>query len=206
NQGRWGEAEQIEIQILNTNKTKLGEDYSEILEHMVNFTTMFSNQNRWNKVEQFEMQILETRRTKFGMDHSDIFRNMANLVSIFWNQDRWNKMEQFNIQILKTCKTKFGVDYSSILIRQTKLGMETLRSMANIAMTFWSQDRWNKAEQLNVQVLKARKTKLGVDHPDGGPRIRLKIFMSWNPSPQFTAKLPSQTEANTGPQSSPDLI
>ncbi|KAJ6002314.1 hypothetical protein N7499_001820 [Penicillium canescens] len=37
--------------------------------------------------------------------------------------------------------------------------------MANLALTFWDQDRWEEAEQLEVQVIETRKIKLGEDHP-----------------------------------------
>ncbi|KAJ9132607.1 Kinesin light chain 1 [Pleurostoma richardsiae] len=38
--------------------------------------------------------------------------------------------------------------------------------MHNLARTFGEQGRWKEAEELGIQVLKARKTKFGADHPD----------------------------------------
>ncbi len=35
------------------------------------------------------------------------------------------------------------------------------------ASTFWNQGRWEEAEQLFLQVMENRKTKLGADHPSG---------------------------------------
>jgi hypothetical protein len=43
---------------------------------------------------------------------------------------------------------------------------DTLTSMANLASTYRKQGRWSEAEKLEVQVMEARKTKLGADHPD----------------------------------------
>ncbi|PWY91688.1 hypothetical protein BO94DRAFT_377484 [Aspergillus sclerotioniger CBS 115572] len=37
--------------------------------------------------------------------------------------------------------------------------------MANLALTYWNQGRWKKAEELGVQVLKLRKQVLGPEHP-----------------------------------------
>jgi hypothetical protein len=37
--------------------------------------------------------------------------------------------------------------------------------MANPASTYWNQGRWDAAEELEVQVMEARKKKLGEDHP-----------------------------------------
>jgi hypothetical protein len=39
--------------------------------------------------------------------------------------------------------------------------------MANLARrTYSDQGRWEESEQLEVQVMETRKTKLGADHPD----------------------------------------
>ncbi|OQE13505.1 hypothetical protein PENFLA_c047G04381 [Penicillium flavigenum] len=53
--------------------------------------------------------------------------------------------------------------------RKTKLGEDhpdTLKSLTNLASTFWTQRQWEEAEKLQVQVVETRKTKLGEDHPD----------------------------------------
>lgn len=55
---------------------------------------------------------------------------------------------------MDTLKTKLGVDYPF-----------TLTSMANLALTFSNQGRWDEAEKLKVQVMETSKMKLGVDHP-----------------------------------------
>ncbi|KAF2132449.1 hypothetical protein P153DRAFT_335387 [Dothidotthia symphoricarpi CBS 119687] len=44
--------------------------------------------------------------------------------------------------------------------------LETLRSMSNLAATYSGQGRWDAAEELEVQVLEARRKKPGTDHPD----------------------------------------
>ncbi len=56
---------------------------------------------------------------------------------------------------METSKTKLGADHP-----------DTLTSMANLALTYWSQGRWAEAEKLEVEVMETRKTKLGADHPD----------------------------------------
>jgi hypothetical protein len=38
--------------------------------------------------------------------------------------------------------------------------------MANLALTYWNQERWTEAEQLEVQVMEGRKKGLGERHPD----------------------------------------
>lgn len=43
---------------------------------------------------------------------------------------------------------------------------DMLTSMANLALTFWNQGRWQEAEELFVQVMELRKRVLGTQHPD----------------------------------------
>ncbi|KAJ5869517.1 hypothetical protein N7455_004458 [Penicillium solitum] len=154
-EGRWEEAEQLEVQVMETRKTKLGVDHPSTLTSMANLASTYRNQGRWEEAEQLDVQVMETSKTKLGVDHPDTLISMANLASTYWNQGRWEEAEQLGVQVMETRKTKLGVDHPS-----------TLTSMANLASTYWNQGRWEEAEQLDVQVMETSKTKLGVDHPD----------------------------------------
>ncbi|KAI2669860.1 hypothetical protein LCP963914a_9880 [Penicillium roqueforti] len=154
-QGLWDEAEQLEVQVMETRKTKLGEDHPDTLTSMANLALTYSNQGRWDEAEQLQVQLMETRKTKLGEDHPDMLTSMANLASTYRNQGRWDKAEQLEVQVMETSKIKLGEDHPN-----------TLTSMANLASTYRNQGRWDKAKQLGVQVMETRKTKLGEDHPD----------------------------------------
>ncbi|CAI7627788.1 unnamed protein product [Penicillium glandicola] len=154
-EGSWKEAEQLEVQVMETRKTKLGVDHPDTLMSMSNLASTFWNQGRWEEAEQLEVQVIETRKTKLGVDHPSTLMSINNLASTFWNQGRWEEAEQLEVQVIETSKTKLGVDYP-----------DTLMSISNLASTYMNQGRWEEAEQLNVQVMETRKTKLGVDHPD----------------------------------------
>ena len=43
---------------------------------------------------------------------------------------------------------------------------DTLRSMANIAVTYMHQGQWKEAEALQVMVMEKSKHILGEEHPD----------------------------------------
>jgi hypothetical protein len=57
--------------------------------------------------------------------------------------------------MIEMSKTKLGADHPFMLT-----------SMANLALTYRNQSRWNAAEELEVQVIEISKTKLGADHPN----------------------------------------
>jgi hypothetical protein len=43
---------------------------------------------------------------------------------------------------------------------------EDVYSISMLATAYWLDGRWEEAEQLEMQVMETRKTKLGEDHPD----------------------------------------
>jgi tetratricopeptide (TPR) repeat protein len=154
-EGRWEEAEQLNVQVMGTRKTILGADHPDTLTSMGNLASTYRNQGRWEEAEQLEVQVLETSKTKLGENHPDTLTSMANLASTLWNQGRWEEAEQLEVQVLETRKLKLGADHP-----------DTLTSIGNLASTYKNQGRWEEAEQLDVQVLETSKSKLGENHPD----------------------------------------
>ncbi|OOQ91280.1 putative tpr domain protein [Penicillium brasilianum] len=155
NQGRWEEAEQLFVQVMESRKSKLGEDHPDTLTSMHNLALTYQDQGRWEEAEQLQVQVMETRKTKLGEDHPSTLTSMHNLASTYRQQGRWKEAEQFFVRVTETCTTKLGEDHP-----------DTLTSMHNLASTYREQGRWKEAEQLFVQVIESRKTKLGEDHPD----------------------------------------
>ncbi|KAJ5496696.1 hypothetical protein N7463_008683 [Penicillium fimorum] len=93
-QGRWEEAEKLQVQVMETRKTKLGEDHPDTLTGMANLALTYTrqgrweeaeklqaqNQGRWEETEKLEVQVMETRKTKLGDDHPDTLASMTNLA------------------------------------------------------------------------------------------------------------------------------
>ncbi|KAJ5429553.1 hypothetical protein N7491_006569 [Penicillium cf. griseofulvum] len=168
-EGRWEEAEQLEVQVMETRKTKLGDDHPDTLTSMANLASTYRNQGRWEEASQLEVQVMETRKMKLGEDYPDTLMSMANMASTYWNQGRWEEAEQLGLQVMETRKQVLGDDHP-----------DTLTSMANLASTYWNQGRWEEAEQLEVQVMETRKTKLGDDHPDTLTSMANLASTYWN--------------------------
>ncbi|KAL2822076.1 hypothetical protein BJX63DRAFT_417851 [Aspergillus granulosus] len=131
-QGRWNEAEKLGVQVLETRKAVLGARHPSTLASMGNLASTYSNQGRWNEAEKLQVQVMETK--KIG---------------------RWNEAENLEVQVMETRKTVLGAEHP-----------DTLTSMTNLASTYWNQGRWNEAEKLQVHVMETLKTVLGAEHPD----------------------------------------
>ncbi|KAI3106053.1 hypothetical protein CBS147331_6762 [Penicillium roqueforti] len=154
-EGQWEEAEQLQLQVMETSKTKFGAYYPDTLASMNNLASTLQNQGRWEEAEQLQLQVTEISKTKLGADHPNTLASMNNLASTLQNQGRWEEAEQLQLQVMETSKIKLGMDHP-----------DTLLSMANLASILWSQGRWEEAEQLQLQVMETSKTKLGADHPN----------------------------------------
>ena len=55
NQGRWGEAEKLFVQVMETSKTRLVANYPSTLTSMANLVSTYWNQGCWEEAEKLEV-------------------------------------------------------------------------------------------------------------------------------------------------------
>jgi hypothetical protein len=56
NQGRWKEAEALEVQAMKTRKRVLGQEHPDTLTSMANLASTYRNQGRWKEAEELRDQ------------------------------------------------------------------------------------------------------------------------------------------------------
>ncbi|KAJ6035878.1 hypothetical protein N7540_000157 [Penicillium herquei] len=180
-EGLWKEAEQLQIQVMETYKMKLGADHPNTLTSMAILALTYMHQGQWEEAKEITMQVVETESTNLGVDHPSTLRSMDNLASIYIHQGRWEEAEKLIIQVLEISEKNFGVDHPNTLQGMANL-MSTymhqgrweeaerlimqVMEITNLASTYSNQGRLDEAEQLQVQVMETSKTKLGMDHPN----------------------------------------
>ncbi|PKY04544.1 violaceus kinesin [Aspergillus campestris IBT 28561] len=153
--GRWKEAEELELQVLQLCKQVLGPEYPDTLMSMNDLATTYWNQGRWKEAEELEIQVLQLRKQALGLEHPDTLTSMNNLATTYQYQGQWKKAEELEIQVLQLRKQFLEPEHP-----------DTLTTMNNLASTYWNQGRWKEAEELEIQVLQLRKQVLGLEHPD----------------------------------------
>jgi hypothetical protein len=82
--GRWTEAEQLFVKVMETRKAVLGEEHPNTLTSIANLASTYWNQGRWTEAEQLFVKVMETRKAVLGEEHPDT------LTSI---QGRWTEAE-----------------------------------------------------------------------------------------------------------------
>ena len=70
-QGRWNEAEQLEVQVMDMRKKVLSTEHPDTLSSMANLAATYMNQGRWNEAEQLEVQVVDMRKKLLGVQHPD---------------------------------------------------------------------------------------------------------------------------------------
>ena len=66
NQGRWKEAELLEVQVMEMKKRAVGDEHPDTLRIMGNLTTASRNESRWEEAEELEGQMMETNSRVAG--------------------------------------------------------------------------------------------------------------------------------------------
>ena len=59
NQGRWKEAEELEVQVMKTRNRELGQEHPDTLTSMANLASTYRNQGRWKEAEELFVQVME---------------------------------------------------------------------------------------------------------------------------------------------------
>ncbi|KAH8698104.1 kinesin light chain [Phaeosphaeriaceae sp. PMI808] len=153
--GRYKEAEELEVQVMETSSRVLGDEHPDTLTSMANLASTYRSQGRWKEAEKLEVQVIETRKKVLGDEHPDTLTSMTNLASTYWNQGRWKEAEELQAKELGISSRVLGDEHPS-----------KLTSMANLASTYWNQGRWKEAEELEVQVMEMSSRVLGDEHPN----------------------------------------
>ncbi|KAF6803318.1 Kinesin light chain 5, partial [Colletotrichum plurivorum] len=66
NQGRWKEAEELDVRVMETSLRVLGEEHPSTLTSMANLAATYRNQGRWKEAEELGVRVMETRKRVLG--------------------------------------------------------------------------------------------------------------------------------------------
>ncbi len=111
NQGRWKEAEELEVKVMETTKRILGEEHPDTLTSMANLASTCRNQGRWKETEELNVAVMETTKRMLGEEHPFTLTGMANLAFIWKAQGRNAKAVNLLEQCIHLRSQILGVDH-----------------------------------------------------------------------------------------------
>ncbi|RHZ67122.1 uncharacterized protein CDV56_102619 [Aspergillus thermomutatus] len=153
NQGRWREAEELQIQVVETSKQVLGLEHPSTLTSMDNLALTNRNQGQWKEAEELQVQVLEIRKQVLGQDHPDTLKSMDSLASTVLRQGRVDEAEKLLVHVVDAQEQVLGPAHPG-----------TLASKGELASAYMRQGRLDEAERMLIHVSEARKRASGPDH------------------------------------------
>ncbi len=109
--------------MIETRKTKLGEDHPDTLTSTASLASTFWYQGRWEEAEKLQLQVMETRKTKLGEDHPSTLSSMANLAFTWKSSGRMVNA----IDLLKDCLAKCHTRPQAYNLRREREGWQETR-------------------------------------------------------------------------------
>jgi hypothetical protein len=151
--GQWAEAENLEIQIIESFKIKFGESHLKTQELMGNLAWIYSTQERWLDAAKLKIRVMEQTMVQVNQDHPSL-QLMNNLSIDLRALGHLEKARELGLFALAKHIDKLGEDHP-----------DTLISKCNLALTFAGMEQWEEAESLQIEALKTLRVQLGDDHP-----------------------------------------
>jgi Tetratricopeptide repeat len=103
NQGRWAEAEKLEVQVMETSKTALGLDHPSTLLSMRNLSYTLKGLGRHPEALSLLQTCVQLQEQRLGLAHPDTVTAMADLKA--W-QATWTRHQQNMRQILEQYRVR----------------------------------------------------------------------------------------------------
>ena len=64
------EAEELEVQVMETRKQVLGEEHPDSLKSMANLASTYHSQGQWKEADELEELVMETRKQVLGEEQA----------------------------------------------------------------------------------------------------------------------------------------
>jgi hypothetical protein len=154
-QGRYGEAEEVQRQILQSSERVLGSDHPDTLSSMNNLAQTLYAQGHLAKAYELQKQVVEAMIRLQGKEHPDTLSSMNNLAETLKAQGDLARAHELQEQVVEARARLQGKEHP-----------DTLSSMNNLAQILKIQGDLAKARELQEQVLEARVRLQGKEHPD----------------------------------------
>ncbi|KAL3459246.1 hypothetical protein BJX64DRAFT_265080 [Aspergillus heterothallicus] len=154
-QGRYQEAEDLDIFIVEEKKHEFGGDHPETLESIAGLAATYHDQARWSEAEKLDSSVVEARKRVLGPRHRLTLTSMANLATTYESQGRFEEAQDLRVEVLKTSKSEFGEDDE-----------DTITCMTSLASLYLDQNRAEEAADLSQRALAWRTKNLGPEHKD----------------------------------------
>jgi len=154
-QGRYEEAEPLLLQALESRRSLLGKNHSDVASSLNNLAYLYKLQGRYEEAEPLFLQALELGRSLLGENHPNMATSLNNLAGLYESQERYEEAEPLYLQALQLRRSLLGENHPDVA-----------GSLNNLASLYNSQGGYEEAEPLCSRALAILEQMLGANHPN----------------------------------------
>jgi len=153
-QGKYEQAEPLNIRALSIREKALGGDHCDTAASLNNLAELYKLQGKYEQAEPLFNRALEIFENRRGPDHPDTGSGLSNLAELYWLQGKYEQAEPLYNRALNIREKALGPDHPG-----------TAASLNNLATLHQSQRSYDKAEPLFIRALEIVEQALGAYHP-----------------------------------------
>jgi len=121
-QGKWNEAEKLQVEVLEARKKALGDEDTLTFTAMSRLSATYRQLERWDESEQLQVRALNHSRAVLGSDHPYTLSFATQLASIYRHQGQWEKAANLEVSVLEINMRTMGPDHLDTINAQFNLG------------------------------------------------------------------------------------
>ena len=154
-QGIYNQAEQWRQKILQTRRTRLGQEHHDVAVSLNSLATLYLSQGRYEEAEPRFLESLEITQKLLGEEHPSVATSLNNLAALYKSQGRYEEAEPRFLEALELRRKLLGQEHPDVA-----------NSLNHLAELYRSQGRYDEAESLSLEALDLHRKLLGEEHPD----------------------------------------
>jgi tetratricopeptide (TPR) repeat protein len=148
-EGRWKEAEELEVQVMEMSSRMFGLDHPDTVTSMENLGFVLKAQGKYAEAEDMYQQALKGYEKIQGPEHTSTLNIVNNLGLLCVDLNRFEEAEKMYKQVLEGSEKILGLEHP-----------DTLVSMSNLAGTLSKQGKYAEAEKMHRETLALMETAL----------------------------------------------
>ncbi|KAI5839105.1 hypothetical protein DFP73DRAFT_502168 [Morchella snyderi] len=162
-QGRYTQAEELGLQVLDIRQRLLGNNDPKTLVCMANLVVAYYNQGplKWKVAEELSLKVVEMMDNILGSSDANTLKATTHLAMIYESQGRWAEAEELGRRVVDRNLNALGPEHR-----------DTLRSMEFLADCYKSHEKPDEAEALETEVMKTRAQIYAREDPQEWEEIR----------------------------------
>jgi len=81
--GKYDEAEQLDLEVVEGRKEAFGNDHAETLEAISSLASTYRSRGKYDQAEELDLQVIEGQKRVIGDDHAETLKAISNLASTY---------------------------------------------------------------------------------------------------------------------------